>query len=273
MGVVALDHDRRRLDAGLVARRLLEHLDVEFAPLAPAHVHAQQHARPVAALGAAGAGMHFDIGVVGRRPRPTAAPRARAARLRSSAPGAAPGLRSRSSASPSCSPSSTSVVASSSSRSILASDAEPVLAASCARASPVCAASASFQRSGSSDLAFSSARRRVAVSTSKMPPQQSQGLLDRFDQLFRFGAHDAGNPRLAGQTSGPTRRCKRSALRKRGRQRAERRGVYKIDRSAKGLLSKARRVPSRLLLRRRGRSRWGRPDCRRNRRRAATCRA
>ena len=63
VGVVALDHDRRRLDAGLVARGLLEHLDVEFAPLAPAHIHAQQHARPVAALGAAGAGMHLDIGI------------------------------------------------------------------------------------------------------------------------------------------------------------------------------------------------------------------
>jgi hypothetical protein len=61
--VVALDHDRRRLDAGFVAGGLFEHLDVEFAPLAPAHVHAQQHARPVAALGAAGARMHLDIGI------------------------------------------------------------------------------------------------------------------------------------------------------------------------------------------------------------------
>ena len=84
--VVALDHDRRRLDAGLVAGRLFDHFDLELAPLAPAHVHAQQHARPVAALGAAGAGMHFEIGVVGRRPRPTAAPRAGAARPRPSAP-------------------------------------------------------------------------------------------------------------------------------------------------------------------------------------------
>ncbi len=64
MRVVALDDDGRRLDAGLVARGLLDDLDVEAAPLAPAHVHAQQHARPVAAFGAAGAGMDFDIGVV-----------------------------------------------------------------------------------------------------------------------------------------------------------------------------------------------------------------
>ena len=48
----------------------------------------------------------------------------------------------------------------------------------------------SFQRLGSSTLAFSSARRRVDVSTSKMPPQQSHGLLDGFDKRFGFGAHD-----------------------------------------------------------------------------------
>jgi hypothetical protein len=53
-----------------------------------------------------------------------------------------------------------------------------------------CAASALFHRSGSSTLAFSSASRRVAASTSKMPPQQSHGLLDLFDERFGFGAHD-----------------------------------------------------------------------------------
>ena len=52
-----------------------------------------------------------------------------------------------------------------------------------------CAASALFQRLGSSTLAFSSARRRCAVSTSKMPPQQSHGLLDGLNQRFGFGAH------------------------------------------------------------------------------------
>ena len=52
-----------------------------------------------------------------------------------------------------------------------------------------CAASGSFQKVGSSDFAFSSARRRVAVSTSKMPPQQPDRLLDVFDELQRFGAH------------------------------------------------------------------------------------
>jgi hypothetical protein len=51
------------------------------------------------------------------------------------------------------------------------------------------AASGSVHRFGSSDFALSSLKRRVAWSTSKMPPQQSDGLLDRFDQLFGFGAH------------------------------------------------------------------------------------
>jgi len=45
-----------------------------------------------------------------------------------------------------------------------------------------CAASASFQNDDDSDLAFSSARRRVEASTSKMPPQQSHGLLDVLDE-------------------------------------------------------------------------------------------
>ena len=41
MRVVALDDDRRRLDAGLIPIRLLNQLDVELSPLGPAHVHAQ----------------------------------------------------------------------------------------------------------------------------------------------------------------------------------------------------------------------------------------
>jgi hypothetical protein len=53
-----------------------------------------------------------------------------------------------------------------------------------------CAASASFQKLGFSTLAFSSASRRVAASTSKMPPQQPQGLLDRLSERFGFGAHE-----------------------------------------------------------------------------------
>jgi hypothetical protein len=46
-----------------------------------------------------------------------------------------------------------------------------------------CALLASFQNEGSSAALFSSASRRVAVSTSKMPPQQSHRLLDLFDEV------------------------------------------------------------------------------------------
>ena len=64
MRVMALDDQRRRFDARLVASRFFDEFDIEFAALGPAHIHAQQHARPIAALRAAGAGMDFDISVV-----------------------------------------------------------------------------------------------------------------------------------------------------------------------------------------------------------------
>src|SRR6185312_16035578 len=47
----------------------------------------------------------------------------------------------------------------------------------------------SFHRPGSSASLFSSARRRCAVSTSKMPPQQEHRLLDLFDEFLGFSAH------------------------------------------------------------------------------------
>ena len=204
-----LTHDRRRFDARLVAGRLFDHFDVEFAPLAPAHVHAQQHARPIAAFGAAGAGMHFDIGVVGRRPRPTAALRAGGARPRPSARAAARRPRSRSRRRPPARRVRPASIASSSSRSILLTP--PSRSSSIVRSRiSFCAASGSFQRLGSSDLAFSSARRRVAVSTSKMPPQQSHGLLDGFDQATRLRrAWETSNSRA--QTSLRRGRSKRAA--------------------------------------------------------------
>ena len=65
IGVVALDQDRRRLDAGLFAVVDFQHFDLEAAAFGPARIHAQQHVRPVLALGAAGAGVDFEIGVVG----------------------------------------------------------------------------------------------------------------------------------------------------------------------------------------------------------------
>ena len=64
-GVVALDDDGRRLDAGLFALVALDQLDLVAAALGPAGVHAQEHLRPVLAFGAAGAGMDLEIGVVG----------------------------------------------------------------------------------------------------------------------------------------------------------------------------------------------------------------
>jgi len=64
IGVVTLDEQGRRLDAGLLALVDFQHLDLEAAPLGPARVHAQEHVGPVLALGAAGTRMDFEIGVV-----------------------------------------------------------------------------------------------------------------------------------------------------------------------------------------------------------------
>jgi hypothetical protein len=52
-----------------------------------------------------------------------------------------------------------------------------------------CAASPSFQSFGSSALAFSSARRRWALSQSKMPPQQPDRLPGLVQEMFDFRAH------------------------------------------------------------------------------------
>ncbi len=65
VGVLALDLDGRGFDAGGFAVALLDECDLVFVLLGPARVHAQQHRSPVLALGAARAGMHFEIGVVG----------------------------------------------------------------------------------------------------------------------------------------------------------------------------------------------------------------
>src|SRR5258708_12966609 len=52
-----------------------------------------------------------------------------------------------------------------------------------------CAFWGSFQRLGSSASLFSSASLAVDCSTSKMPPQQPDRLLDLFYQPFDFGPH------------------------------------------------------------------------------------
>ena len=58
-----------------------------------------------------------------------------------------------------------------------------------------CAATGSFQMAGSSALAFSSSRRRSDLSQSKMPPQQSDGLLNLGNGTFGLGAHDGSDIR------------------------------------------------------------------------------
>ena len=65
IGVRPLDLEGARLDARLLARALLQPAHLEAAPLGPARVHARQHLGPVLRLGAAGAGVDLDIGVVG----------------------------------------------------------------------------------------------------------------------------------------------------------------------------------------------------------------
>jgi len=52
-----------------------------------------------------------------------------------------------------------------------------------------CACAGSFQIAGSSALAFSSSRRRLALSQSKMPPQQGYGLLDLIGGAGNFWTH------------------------------------------------------------------------------------
>ena len=58
--VLALDLERRGLDAGLLPRAHLEQLDAEAALLGPLHLHAQHHLGPVLRVGPAGAGVHRD---------------------------------------------------------------------------------------------------------------------------------------------------------------------------------------------------------------------
>ena len=65
IGVRALDLVGAGFDPGFFAGALLEPAHLVAAALGPARVHARQHLRPVLGLGAAGAGVDLDIGVVG----------------------------------------------------------------------------------------------------------------------------------------------------------------------------------------------------------------
>jgi hypothetical protein len=53
----------------------------------------------------------------------------------------------------------------------------------------------SFHRLGSSACRFNSASRARALSTSKMPPQQAERLLDLVDDGLDFGAHGKADDR------------------------------------------------------------------------------
>ena len=178
IGVVALDRRVADLMPASSPSCIFEDLDLVAVPLGPARVHAQEHRGPVLALGAAGAGMDLEIGVVAvglagehgldlaalglgvqrpqrrlgfarrwpRRPRPR-----RARSVRSCRRAAA---RSRSTAA-------------------IWLFELLALAHQLLRA-----LGRSFQKSGSSAAAFSSASRALARSQSKMPPQQAHRLLD-----------------------------------------------------------------------------------------------
>ena len=58
VGVLALDRDGGRLEAGFLARACLDQLGLEAAVVRPAEIHAQQHLRPVLRVGAAFARVH-----------------------------------------------------------------------------------------------------------------------------------------------------------------------------------------------------------------------
>src|SRR5262245_47331530 len=64
VGVLAGDGQRHALQARFVARLVVDHLALEAAALHPAEIHAQQHLGPVLRLGAAGARMDGDDGVL-----------------------------------------------------------------------------------------------------------------------------------------------------------------------------------------------------------------
>ena len=178
---------RRRLDAGALAFALFEPLDLVAMRFRPAHIHAHEHAGPVLALGAAGAGVDFEIAVVGvglaGKQRFELAPRHLGLQALERGFRLGDGLVvifgfaqldqvSWSASSCSMRPSALSR-SSSASRSRIRAGRAP----------------GRSRDAGSSASLFSSARRRCAVSTSKMPPQQRHRLLDLFDKFLGFRAH------------------------------------------------------------------------------------
>ena len=64
VGVVADQFDGRALDARHLARALIDDLGLEAVRIRPLKIHAQQHRGPVLRLGAAGAGLNIQEGIV-----------------------------------------------------------------------------------------------------------------------------------------------------------------------------------------------------------------
>ena len=64
VGILALNGDGRRLDARLVAVLIVQDLIGKVMPLRPAGIHPVEHLGPVLGLGAAGAGVEGQNGVV-----------------------------------------------------------------------------------------------------------------------------------------------------------------------------------------------------------------
>ena len=191
---------RGRLDAGLFALALFHQLHFVAVLFGPAHVHAHQHLGPVLRLGAAGAGVQFDVAVVAIGLARTAGFRFPAAWLPRPRRAGRPSPRPTIAASPSASASSISSSASATSVSSLRT---PSMAEAIWLRSRIsfCAAAASFHSAGSSARLFSSARRASATSQSKMPPQQRDGLLDLFVQGVGFGGHGADHAHAKGRVN------------------------------------------------------------------------
>src|SRR6185369_7196336 len=65
--ILALDQHGGGLDPRLLAGMVVDQLDLHSVAFAPTRIHALQHLGPILAFGSAGAGVDFDIGVVGVR--------------------------------------------------------------------------------------------------------------------------------------------------------------------------------------------------------------
>ena len=59
--IISVDLERRGFDARFFARAFVDQLHLVAATFTPARIHARQHRGPILALGAARAGVHFDI--------------------------------------------------------------------------------------------------------------------------------------------------------------------------------------------------------------------